>query len=151
MQHSDIDRAKICKSCDHVIFPQISPVILCLIWRDNEILLARAPHFNENLYSVIAGFVEPGENLEATVAREVKEEVGVDVHKVSYFASQPWPFPSNLMIAYTAEYVSGDVVIDKTEIADAKWFSLDKLPLLPPSISLSRRLIDSFVSSRRSS
>lgn len=148
-QHSEIERAKICSKCEYVVFPQISPVILCLIWRGDEVLLARAPHFREGLFSVIAGFVEPGESLETTVTREVKEEVGVDIKDIRYFASQPWPFPSNLMIGYTAEYVSGNIEIDKVEIAEAAWFNIHKLPDLPPAISLSRRLIDSFIASRR--
>jgi len=141
---SDKERAKICAHCHVLFYPQISPVVLALIWRKNEILLARSPHFQKDVYSLLAGFVEPGETLEQTVAREVKEEVGVSLKNIQYFGSQPWPFPSNLMIGFIAEYDQGEIVMDPTEIEDAQWFSLDALPLLPNPMSLSRRMIDNF-------
>jgi NAD+ diphosphatase len=142
---SDVERAKLCSHCQSTIFPQIAPVVMALVWRDNEILLARSPHFHASIYSVLAGFVEPGETIEQTVAREVYEEVGLRVKNLRYFCSQPWPFPSNLMLAFTAEYASGEINIDPTEIEDAQWFRLDNLPQLPKPISLSRHLIDAWV------
>lgn len=140
--HSPDERAKICSDCYTMTFPQIAPAMLVLIWRKDEILLARSPHFTPGVYSLLAGFVEPGETLEQTVVREVKEEVGITIKNINYFGSQPWPFPSNLMLGFIAEYDSGEIQIDATELEDAQWFSLDKLPKLPNPISLSRLMID---------
>jgi len=100
------------------------------------------------LYSCLAGFVEPGENLEQAVAREVEEEVGIVVDNIEYVASQPWPFPNSLMLGFRANYVSGDIVCDTTEIADANWYSRDDLPMIPGSISIARRLIDDWLMQR---
>jgi NAD+ diphosphatase len=97
------------------------------------------------MYSVLAGFVEPGETLEAAVAREVMEEVGISLRNICYFGSQPWPFPHSLMIGFTAEHADGEIQIDGKEIEDANWYSIDRLPMLPPPISIARRLIDDFV------
>ncbi|KTD14537.1 NADH pyrophosphatase [Legionella gratiana] len=143
-QSSTTERAKICPVCRSLIFPQIAPVMLVLIWRDDEILLARSPHFVPGVYSVLAGYVEPGEMLEHTVVREVKEEVGLTIKNLQYFSSQPWPFQSNLMLGFTAEYSHGEIQIDTTEIEDAQWFSIKKLPQLPKPISLSRQMIDQY-------
>lgn len=144
-QHSDKERAKLCSQCNTIFYPQISPVVLTLVWRKNEILLARSPHFQKDIYSILAGFVEPGETLEFTAAREVKEEVGINIKNLRYFGSQPWPFPSNLMLGFTAEYANGELVIDSVEIEDAKWFNITDLPSLPTPLSLSRKMIDAFL------
>ena len=141
-KHSLNERAKICADCNTLTFPQITPAMLVLIWRKGEVLLARSPHFLAEIYSLVAGFVEPGETLEQTVIREVKEEVGITIKNLSYFGSQSWPFPSNLMLGFIAEYDCGEIQIDFTELEDAQWFSLDKLPKLPKPISLSRHMID---------
>jgi NAD+ diphosphatase len=143
-QQSSTERAKVCLICKTLAFPSISPVMLALIWRDNEILLARSPHFMPGVYSILAGFVEPGETLEHAVIREVKEEVGITIKNLNYFASQPWPFPSNLMLGFIAEYDSGEIQVD-AELEDAQWFSINKLPTLPKPISLSRRMIDAYL------
>jgi NAD+ diphosphatase len=97
------------------------------------------------MYSCLAGFVEPGENLEGAVVREVREEVGIAVDGVRYMGSQPWPFPHSLMIGFRADYVDGDLVLDETEIADAQWFRRDALPQIPPGISIARNLIDAWL------
>jgi NAD+ diphosphatase len=137
--------AKECLSCGYLCFPRISPAVIVLVERKNRVLLARLKRFSEELYSVIAGFVEPGETLEETVRREIEEEVGIRVKNISYFGSQPWPFPDSLMIGFTAEYESGEIKIDETEITDARWFEPDKLPTIPGRISIARKLIDWFV------
>ncbi|MEM8810916.1 MAG: NAD(+) diphosphatase [Cyanobacteria bacterium P01_G01_bin.38] len=139
------DRAKRCPKCGLRQYPRLSPAIIVLISRGDELLLARAPRFREGMYSVLAGFVEPGESLEETVAREVYEEVGIAVKDIRYFGSQPWPFPNSLMIGFTASYASGEIAIDGKEIEAADWFTKDNLPPVPGKLSIARQLIDSFV------
>lgn len=148
-QLSNKERAKECPACKILFFPQISPVMLVLIWREDEILLARSSYFLPGIYSILAGFVEPGETLERTIMREAEEEVGIKIKNLSYFGSQPWPFPSNLMLGFMAEYDSGDIRIDPQELEDAQWFSIHDLPTLPKPISLSRRMIDAYLESRK--
>ncbi len=116
------ERAKVCPQCGLVNFPRISPAIIVAIVKGKQILLARAHRFPSGLYSVIAGFVDPGETLEECVRREIKEEVGIDVENICYFGSQSWPFPNSLMVAFTADYASGKISIDKNEVVDAGWF-----------------------------
>ncbi|MDD5171186.1 MAG: NAD(+) diphosphatase [Syntrophales bacterium] len=140
--------ARECGGCGMVAFPRISPAVIVLVERDGQVLLASSPRFTANFYSVLAGFVEPGETLEDTVHREIEEEVGIKVKNVRYFSSQPWPFPDSLMIGFTAEYESGEIRVDKTEIVEAGWFDPDKLPTIPGKISIARRLIDWFVETR---
>lgn len=144
MTYKEDERAKICPSCDLINYPRISPAIIVAVIRDNKILLARSPRFPASFYSVLAGFVEPGESLEECVAREVKEEAGVDIKNIRYFGSQPWPFPDSLMVGFTADYAGGEILMDKTEILDAGWFAADNLPQIPGKISIARRLIDWF-------
>jgi NAD+ diphosphatase len=142
------ERAKRCPQCGLTHYPRLSPAIIIAVLRREEdglrLLLARNHRFPTGRYSVIAGFVEPGETLEECAAREVFEEVGIRIRNVRYFGSQPWPFPNSLMIGFTAEYDSGDFVLEGAEIADAGWFSADALPGLPPKMSIARRLIDWF-------
>ncbi len=134
-----------CPACGRVHYPRVSPAVIMLVRRGHAMLLARAHGFPEGVYSTLAGFVEPGESLEQAVAREVREEVGVRLRDIRYFGSQPWPFPHSLMIGFTAEYAGGELALDDREIADAAWFTGDRLPRLPPRISIARRLIDAFV------
>ena len=136
------ERAKECPACGYVAYPRVSPAMMALVIRGRELLLARANRFPQAMYSALAGFVEPGETIEDCVRREVKEEVGVDIDDITYFASQSWSFPHSLMIAYTARYAGGDLRPDGTEIADVRWFPADALPDRPPSLSIARRLID---------
>jgi NAD+ diphosphatase len=100
------------------------------------------------MYSVLAGFVEPGESIEEAISREVCEEVGVEVENVRYFGSQPWPFPHSLMIGFTADYAGGELRVEPTEIEDAGWFEAGDLPAVPPKISIARAMIDNFVAGR---
>ena len=145
MEQSQQERVKHCPKCGLRQYPRLSPAVIMLVYRGSEVLLARAPRFRAGMYSVLAGFVEPGESLEETVIREVREEVGVEIEDIQYFGSQPWPFPNSLMIGFTARYASGDIVIDSTEIESAAWFTKDSLPPVPGKLSIARKLIDAFV------
>lgn len=131
-----------CPNCGLSNYPRISPAIIVLIEDNGKILLSRSPHFPPGMYSIQAGFVEPGESLEEAVYREIMEEVGVKLKKVRYFGSQPWPFPNSLMIGFTAQYAGGELTIDKTEIEDAGWYTADTMPQIPPRLSIARKLID---------
>jgi len=141
------ERAKVCPRCGLMAYPRISPAVIVAITRGNEILLARSQRFPAAMYSVIAGFVEPGESLEQCVHREIDEEVGVSVKNLRYFGSQTWPFPNSLMVAFTAKYADGQICIDPSEIVDARWFTAETLPRIPDKVSIARRLIDWFVQS----
>lgn len=138
------ETAKVCASCGFVSFPVPSPAIIVAVTREEKILLARASRFPKEIYSVLAGFVEPGESLEECVRREVREEVGLEVTGIRYFGSQPWPFPNSLMIGFTAEHAAGEIRADGKEIVDAGWFTADHLPQIPGKISIARKLIDWF-------
>jgi NAD+ diphosphatase len=139
----DAERARECPACGLVAYPRLAPAVMALVKRaPGEILLARSPRFPPGMYSALAGFVEPGETLEQCLEREVLEEVGVRVANVRYFASQPWPFPHSLMIAFVADWAGGEIAIDGVEIEAAGWFAPDRLPPLPQPISIARRLID---------
>lgn len=137
--------AKVCPACGQLAYPRLSPAVIVAVTKGNHLLLARNKNFITGMYSVLAGFVEPGETLEECVKREIREEVGIEVKNIRYFGSQSWPFPNSYMLAFTAEYESGDIVIDDNEIADAKWFSVEELPQIPSGLSISRRLIDWFI------
>jgi len=139
------ERAKRCPNCRLVNYPRLSPAIIVLVSRGEELLLARAHRFPPGMYSILAGFVEPGESLEETVVREVGEEVGIEITDIRYFGSQPWPFPNSLMIGFTATYAGGDITIEPQELVDAGWFHKHNLPKLPPPLSIARKLIDWFV------
>jgi NAD+ diphosphatase len=144
------ERAMRCSSCGLVAFPRLSPAMITLVTRgepgpDQEALLARGVQWTVPMYSCLAGFVEPGESLESAVVREVHEEVGITVCNPTYFGSQPWPFPNSLMIGFTADYEAGEIVCDPTEIADAGWYRRADLPMVPPGISIARKLIDAWL------
>jgi len=138
------ERAKVCPRCGQYSFPRISPAVIVAVVRDKKILLARNKTFTRPFHSVLAGFVEPGETLEYCVKREVFEETGIRIKNIRYFGSQPWPFPDSLMLAFTAEYASGEIKIDGVEIGEADWYGADSLPAVPPHGSISRKLIDWF-------
>ncbi len=160
------ERSRKCPACGHTAYPRLSPAMMVLVWRGPatgrpepdqpprgaanavsvgadgyEVLLARSPHYVPGVYSALAGFVEAGESLEECVHREVAEEVGVRVTDLRYYGSQSWPFPHSLMVAYTARWVSGDIVPQAGEIEDAQWYPLAALPKIPPRFSISGHLI----------
>ncbi len=143
------ERSKKCPRCGLTAYPRLSPAVIVLVARGDQILLARSPHFVAGMYSTLAGFVDPGETLEQAVAREIREEVGVEVTNVRYFGSQPWPFPNSLMIGFRADYAGGEIVIDGEEIEDAGWFRAGGLPRIPPRISIARALIEDFLGQKR--
>ena len=143
------ERSRECPACGITYYPRIAPVVMCLVRRERSILLARSPRFAQSTFSALAGFVEAGETLEQCVAREVMEEVSIRVKNLRYFASQPWPFPHSMMIAFHADYAGGDIQVDGVEIAEAQWFSVDSLPNLPGNISISRRLIEDAIAELR--
>jgi NAD+ diphosphatase len=146
---SDNDRSMKCPACNLLAYPRLAPAMITLITRgegaDSEALLARGVAFRAPMYSCLAGFVEPGESLEQSVIREVREEVGVEIDTPTYVSSQPWPFPHSLMLGFRANWLSGDIVCDPTEIMDAQWYRRDELPSIPPRISIARKLIDMWV------
>ena len=139
------ERAMRCPACGLFAYPRISPAVIVLVRRGEEALLARGARFPVPFYSTLAGFVEVGEKLEETVAREVREEVGIEVKNIRYFGSQPWPFPHSLMIGFNAEWAGGDIAVEPKEIVDAQWFRRDALPTIPPRLSIARRLIDAWL------
>lgn len=139
------ERAKKCPVCGSISYPRISPAAITAVFKDNKILLTHNVNFKANIHSLIAGFVEPGETLEECVHREILEEVGLKVKNLKYFGSQPWPFPNSLMIGFTADYESGEISVDGTEISEAAWFDANNLPELPGKMSIAREIIDWFV------
>ncbi|RJQ77537.1 MAG: NAD(+) diphosphatase, partial [Desulfobacteraceae bacterium] len=141
------ERAKQCLRCGLTNYPRLNPAVIAAVLKGDQILLARNKRFKVPMFSVLAGFVEPGETLEACIEREILEEVGITVKNIRYFGSQPWPFPNSLMIGFVAEYAGGEITIDKQEIVEAGWFFKSNLPPVPSSISIARRLIDWFVDS----
>ena len=145
---SPTELAKECPSCGMLFYPRLSPAVIVLVKRGEEVLLARSLGFPAGMYSVLAGFIEPGESIEETIGREIREEVGVEVENLRYFGSQPWPFPHSLMIGFTADYAGGELRTEPDEIEDAGWYAVDELPMLPPKVSIARAMIDDFLARR---
>lgn len=145
MQSSNEHRMRFCSTCNLQQYPRLSPCMIVLVTRGDELLLARAPRFVSGMYSCLAGFAEPGESMEGCVHREVMEETQVRVHNLCYVASQNWPFPHSLMFGYHAEYLDGDIVPQADELEDARWFNLHNLPELPLPGSIARYLIDLYL------
>lgn len=137
----DRNRAMGCEPCNTTLYPRIAPCVIVLITRGEDMLLARNARFPRPMFSTLAGFIEPGESVEETLRREVREEVGLEVGALTYFDSQAWPFPNQLMLGFFAEYVSGDIVPEPEEIAEADWFHPSALPPIPPPASIAGQLI----------
>ncbi|MBU2875820.1 NAD(+) diphosphatase [Marinobacter salexigens] len=135
------ERAKWCSHCNIPWYPRLAPCVIVVIRNQDRYLLAKSSRVKRDFYSLIAGFVEPGESLEAAVVREVKEETGLDVTNIQYRASEPWPFPHQLMAGFFADYAGGDLVLQEDELADAGWFLPGSRPSVPPSTTISGRLI----------
>jgi len=144
------EHARVCRDCRLTSYPRISPAIITAVVKDDRILLARGVNFpDKKMFSVLAGFVSPGETLEECVRREIYEESGIRLKNIRYFKSQSWPFPDSLMIGFTADYDSGSLLIDESEILEAGWFTKDSLPMIPGKYSLAGELIDWFVNRHR--
>jgi NAD+ diphosphatase len=135
---------KRCSACSRDLHPHVSPCVIVLVSDGPRVLLTRGPKFPPGMYGLVAGFVEPGETLEGCVVREVMEETGISISAPRYVASQPWPFPSQVMVGYVAERTGGEVRPDPSELEDAQFFGPDELPTLPPPISIARVLLDRF-------
>ena len=141
LHDSTKETARVCIVCGRIVFPAIEPAIIVLVEKEGRLLLAKHAHRNFNVYSCLAGFVEQGESIEATVVREVREEAGIEIARVRYVGSQSWPFPNQLMLAFRAEWQSGELFLDTSELEDLQWFSRDALPPIPPPGSVAWRLI----------
>ncbi len=147
---SEYEMAKVCPECGFRSFVRLSPAVITAIVKDGKLLMAKHG-YRGGMYGLIAGFVEPGETIEEAVERETMEEVGLKVKNIKYFASQPWPFPHSLMLAFTAEYESGEIEVDGKEITDAGWFSTDEIPRSPSRMSIAGELMDWFIQNSRKS
>lgn len=144
-QDHDQDFASVCNACGQTQYPRIAPCIIVLVTRGDQALLARGANFGRPMYSTLAGFMEPGESAEDAVFREVWEETGIEIANPRYHSSQSWPFPHSLMLGFHADYAGGEIAVDEREIVHADWFTRDRLPMIPPPPSISRRLIDAWV------
>lgn len=149
--HALNERARVCPSCGHSCYPRINPCVIAVVVRGDELLLARSHRFTNGMFSALAGFMEVGESAEDTLVREVREEVGVEITNLRYVTSQPWPFPSNLMLGFIADYAGGELRLQEDEIAEAGFYPYDQLPLVPPPGSIARLLIDHVVRERTNS
>lgn len=141
--HTDI--SKRCEHCGKEVWPQLATAIIVRITRDDEILMARARNFRGDFYGLIAGFVETGETLEEAVVREVHEETGLEIKDIRYFGSQPWPYPSGLMVGFTAHYAGGQIHVQREELKNVAWFHREHLPKLPEKLSIARQLVDDWL------
>jgi NAD+ diphosphatase len=142
------ERARECPACGELAYPRISPAIIVAVTRGDRLLLVRHHRFAQR-FTVVAGYVEPGETLEECVHREVREETGLEISEPRYFANQPWPFPHSLMVGFTAEYLSGEIRVEPSELIEGDWYSADALPVIPDKVTIARRLIDAFVDAQR--
>jgi len=144
--HTEI--SKRCTNCGKEVWPQLATAVIVRVTRDEEVLLVHANNFRRPYYGLVAGFVETGETLEEAVRREVREETGIEITNIRYFGSQPWPFPCGLMVGFTAEYVSGDIRLQRSELSSGGWFTRDNMPPIPGKSSIARRLIDDWLNGK---
>lgn len=141
--HTDI--SKKCEKCGKEVWPQLATAIIVLIHRGDDVLLVHANNFRGNYYGLVAGFVETGETLEQAVVREVQEETGLKIKNLHYFSSQPWPYPCGLMVGFYAEYESGEIALQRSELGAGGWFNRHNMPAIPDKLSIARRLIDNWL------
>ncbi len=147
-EHKNNERAKVCPNCNLIDYPRTCPAIIVSVIKDGKILLAHNSRFKDNMYSLVAGFVDLNETLEDCVRREVFEEIGIRIKNIRYINSQSWPFPNSLMVGFLAEYDSGEIKVDGIEISDASWFDKNTLPKLPPKFTIARKIIDKYLENK---
>ena len=140
--------SKYCPQCQVETGPKLSPAVIAVIYRGDEILLVKSKTFIRDFYVLISGFVELGESFEESLRREVAEETGIELKNIRYFGSQAWPFPRNIMVGFLAEYAGGELRFQEEEISCGGWFRYDNLPKIPDKASISRRWIDAWVRER---
>ncbi|MCD8165861.1 MAG: NAD(+) diphosphatase [Bacteroides sp.] len=141
--------SKWCNSCKKEFYPTIATAILALVRKEEKILLVHAHGFSGEFYSLAAGFLETGESLEECVAREVLEETSLRIKNIRYFGSQPWPYPSGLMVGFIADYESGEIKLQEEELRDGRFYAIDELPALPHTLSLARKMIDWWITTTK--
>lgn len=134
--------SKQCPVCKYELYPHVSAAILVLVRKEDSILLVHAHNFKGTFNSLVAGFLETGETFEECVAREVMEETGLQIRNITYFANQPWPYPSNLMVGFIADYAGGEIKLQEEELSSGAFYTKDNLPELPRKLSLARKMID---------
>ena len=139
------DISKRCTNCGKEVWPQLATAVIVLIHKGDEILLVHANNFRRDFFGLVAGFVETGETLEEAVRREVMEETGLKIKNLRYFASQPWPYPSGLMVGFNADYDEGDIHLQRSELSSGGWYRKDNLPHIPEKLSIARKLIDNWL------
>jgi len=142
------ERARVCPACGNLAYPHVTSAVIVLVKRGNRILLQRNSHYNLPHWTLVAGFLDPAETFEEAVRREIREEASIEVRHIRYFDSQIWPFPSNIMVGFSAEWAGGDLKPDGEEIVESGWFGRDDLPSIPGKVSLARRLIDAWLEGR---
>ena len=145
LEPSDMELAMTCPVCNERYYPQVAPVIIVSIRRDDRILMVRSKRNLSSFYGLVAGYVEAGESLEEAVHREVKEETNLEVKNVQYVKSQPWPFPHSQMMAFTADHKAGELCIQREELIEAQWFRADEIPPMPPRLSVGGFLVEKFM------
>lgn len=141
----DTDISKKCTNCGKEIWPQLATAIIVLVHKEDEVLLVRAKSFKSDYYGLVAGFVETGETLEEAVHREVREETGIQIKNLRYFGSQPWPYPCGLMVGFNADYDSGTIHLQLSELTRGAWFRKDNLPPIPERLSIARMILDNWI------
>ena len=138
------ENAFVCPACGYLAYPKICPAVIVLVTKGDKILLQRNSLYGLNNWTLVAGFVDPGENFEDAVRREIAEEASIEVKDIRYFGSQSWPFPSTVMVGFRAEYASGTLTPDGEEVLKSDWFDKDHLPEIPHPGSIARQLIDAW-------
>ncbi len=149
LEQKATERAKHCPPCARDFYPPVVPAVIVRVERGDSLLMTRQSRFPKGMHGLVAGFLEPGETLEGCVIREVLEETGIQVKNVKYFGSQPWPFPHQVMIGFTAQYAGGEIVVDTNELEEADWFTRTSMPMLPPPLSIARLLVDDWLRGHR--
>ena len=138
------ERAMVCAKCGYTAYPKIAPAVIALVTNGDKVLLQRNTHYKGVVWSLVAGFVDPGESLEDAVRREIREEASIEEKDIRYFGSQTWPFPSNIMIGFRAEHASGELTPDGEEVVESGWFDREHLPEIPRPGSIARRMLDAW-------